>query len=415
MRILHLVHQYLPDHIGGTELYTHWLTQALSRRGHEISIFYRRSAAGSGLDHRLEGSRQIWTGWNGLLSPTRRFLATLGNDSTLVKAFKHVLEEAQPEIVHIEHLMGHPPALIQAIQDHDIPYVITLWDFWWVCANAQLLTNYDQKICSGPQLYLNCARCVLARADRSQLWPTLPAIAGALLWRNLRLRKIMNRAGRLIAPTEFVYNWYIIQGAPADRLIRIQPGLELNSPTVVRRAVETNRPIRFGYIGGLASQKGVHILLAAFNRLEGKAELWIGGDESANPAYTAHLRSQSSTTVRFLGKLSREEVWQILGQIDVLVVPSMWYETFAFVISEAFAAGVPVIASRLGPLADRVHHEVDGLLVPPGDAEALHQALRRLQDEPALLSQLQTGIGPVRTMADHVRDIESVYRAVLTG
>jgi glycosyltransferase involved in cell wall biosynthesis len=93
----------------------------------------------------------------------------------------------------------------------------------------------------------------------------------------------------------------------------------------------------------------------------------------------------------------------------------MWYETFAFVISEAFAAGVPVIASQLGPLADRVHHEIDGLLVPPGDVEALHHALHRLQSEPAFLSQLQAGINPIRTMADHVQDIELVYNEVLSG
>lgn len=72
MRILHLVHQFLPDHIGGTELYTHWLTQALSRRGHEVAIFHRASVDGTGLDCQHDGEVAIWRAWSGRLSPHGR-------------------------------------------------------------------------------------------------------------------------------------------------------------------------------------------------------------------------------------------------------------------------------------------------------------------------------------------------------
>jgi glycosyltransferase involved in cell wall biosynthesis len=154
-------------------------------------------------------------------------------------------------------------------------------------------------------------------------------------------------------------------------------------------------------------------LLEAFNKLGENTELWIGGDETAAPDYAARLHRLASTNVRFLGQLQRTEVWKILAQVDVLVVPSMWYETFAFVISEAFAAGVPVVASRLGPLADRVRDGVDGLLVSPGDVEALQKTLLRFREDPTLLSRLRSGIRPVCTIEDHVRDIESIYRAVL--
>jgi glycosyltransferase involved in cell wall biosynthesis len=145
MRILYLIHQYLPEHIGGTELYTNWLSEALSRRGHQVFIFYRRSAAGIGLESRAESEGQIWAAWAGELSPTRRFRATFG-DPALVSAFEQVLDESRPDLVHIQHLMGHPTALIEAIRRRGIPYLITLHDFWWVCANAQLLTNYSQGV-----------------------------------------------------------------------------------------------------------------------------------------------------------------------------------------------------------------------------------------------------------------------------
>jgi glycosyltransferase involved in cell wall biosynthesis len=411
MRILHLVHQYLPEHVGGTELYTEWLTEALSRRGHQVSIFHRRSAEGMGLEQRTEEERQIWTAWAGLLNPTRRFRATFG-DPPLVHAFERVLEKTQPELVHVQHLMGHPVGLLRAIQRRRIPYVITLWDFWWVCANAQLLTNYSQEVCSGPQMYLNCARCALARAGRPQFWPALPAVTGPLFWRNYLLRRIMKKASRLIAPTKFVHKWYSDHGIPDERLITIPPGLE--QPALIsRQPTHPNVPLRFAYVGGLSWQKGVHVLTEAFNRTEKGAELWIAGDENADPTYAAHLHTLASENVHFLGKLTRPEVWEMLAQVDVLVVPSLWYETFAFVVSEAFAAGVPVVASRLGPLADRVEQGVDGLLVPPGDVGALRVALRQFLEDPTLLPRLRTGIRPVNTIEEHAKEIEVVYRAVL--
>jgi glycosyltransferase involved in cell wall biosynthesis len=411
MRILHLVHQYLPEHIGGTELYTKWLTEALSRQGHQVSIFHRRSANGVGLEHRTEGRRRIWAAWAGLLSPTRRFRATFG-DPLLVRAFESVLEKIQPELVHIQHLMGHPAALVRAVQRQGIPYVITLWDFWWVCANAQLLTNYSQEVCDGPQMYLNCARCALARVGHSQFWPVVPAVIGPLFWRNYLLRRIMTGASRLIAPTKFVYKWYSAHDVPTERLITISPGLEQPAP-VSRQTTRTNVPFRFAYVGGLSWQKGVHVLIEAFNGTEKGAELWIAGDEDADPAYATHLHTLASENVHFLGKLTRAEVWEMLTQVDVLVVPSLWYETFAFVVSEAFAAGVPVVASRLGPLADRVEEGVDGLLVPPGDVEALRDTLLRFLKEPSLLPRLRAGIRPVNTIENHVKEIEAVYRAIL--
>ncbi|MEJ2560209.1 MAG: hypothetical protein P8186_29145, partial [Anaerolineae bacterium] len=71
MRILHLVHQYLPEHIGGTDLYTHWLTRALSQRGHRVTIFYRRSVEGVGLNAREEDGVRIWAAWSGLVTSNR--------------------------------------------------------------------------------------------------------------------------------------------------------------------------------------------------------------------------------------------------------------------------------------------------------------------------------------------------------
>jgi glycosyltransferase involved in cell wall biosynthesis len=157
----------------------------------------------------------------------------------------------------------------------------------------------------------------------------------------------------------------------------------------------------------------VHVLIEAFSRLQGTAELWIAGDETFDPEYTARLRAGATPNVRFLGKLSREDVWKTLASVNVVAVPSLWYETFSFIVSEAFAADVPVVASRLGPLADRVRDQVDGLLVPPGDVSAWQDALQRLVDEPDLARRLSDNVRPPMTLGEHVGQVEAVYRAVV--
>ena len=179
MRIVYLVHQYLPDYVGGTELYTQSLARGLVARGHDATVYYRRSAEGQGHDEREEGGVRVWAAWDGVVTVRRRFLATF-RSSSLEETFAHLLDTVQPDLIHVQHLMGLPPALMRAIAAQRIPYVVTLHDYWWVCANAQLLTNYDETVCEGPRAYLNCSRCALVRADAAALWPATPALAGIL-------------------------------------------------------------------------------------------------------------------------------------------------------------------------------------------------------------------------------------------
>jgi glycosyltransferase involved in cell wall biosynthesis len=194
----------------------------------------------------------------------------------------------------------------------------------------------------------------------------------------------------------------------------IPPGLEHVTVTP-RRTQGASGPVRLAYIGGLSWQKGVHVLVGAFGGIHGVAELWIAGDESFDPAYVARLHAQATPGVRFLGRLTRDQVWEMLAQVDIVAVPSLCYESFSFIVSEAFAAGVPVVASRLGPLAERVHDDVDGLLVLPGDAAAWRTTLQRLVDEPDLLDRLRASVRPPMTLDEHVDRIETLYVQLVDG
>ena len=414
MRILHVTHQYMPEYVGGVELYTRWLTHAQMQAGHEVSVFYRRGGEGTGLESRNEESVRVWAVWHGPVTPVRRLRATLWEPS-LIPLFERVLDETRPEIVHVEHLMGLPVALIDVLRRHRIPFVVTLWDFWWRCANAQLLTNDSQIVCPGPQSdYGNCARCALARAGKPGWRALSPFLAFLMAWRNHQLLRVLRAAAALIAPTAFVEDWYADHAAPRKTLRLLTPGLEHPAALPLRQRAPDGK-VRFLYVGGLSFQKGLHIVLEAFAGVRGTAELWIAGDETFDPAYVAHLRTLATSHVRFLGRLARPEVWGALVNADVVVVPSLWYETFSFLVSEGFIAGNPVLASRLGPLADRVRDGVDGLLLQPGEVAVWREAMQCLVDAPDELSRLRQNVRFPLSLTEHEAVLASLYAKVIAG
>jgi glycosyltransferase involved in cell wall biosynthesis len=256
----------------------------------------------------------------------------------------------------------------------------------------------------------------LARGGADVLRLAAPGLSPLLAVRERILRSGLERAARIIAPTEFVKTWYAAHGLRTAQIDVLPHGIE---PSAAIGAQETRRPdqaehVRFAYIGGLTWQKGVYVLIEAFNRLPPGPELWIAGDESADLAYAVDLRASAGPGVRFFGALTHAQVWDMLGQIDVVAVPSLWYETFSLIAHEAFAARRPVIASGLGALAEVVHDGVDGLLAPPGDVDAWENALRRMSDSSDLHDRLRAGIRPPLTLDEHVTKLEAIYADALS-
>jgi glycosyltransferase involved in cell wall biosynthesis len=414
MRILHIVHQYFPEHVGGTEHYCRSLALAQLQAGHEVRIFARRYGAGQRLEQKEIDGIQVHLATNGPFTPLGRFRSTL-RDPFLAACLSSTVREAKPELVHIQHLMGLPVESAAGLKTV-APLVATLHDYWWVCANAQLITDYSQKVCGGPNRWLNCARCGLARSGAGGAWPLALLVAPVFAYRAHALRRLAPAMAAWIAPTRFVGDWYVANGHPAKRMHVIGHGIEL-PPDGLQRAKAPTRgegARRFAYVGGLSPQKGIHILVDAFNELPPSTSLTIAGDETVFPEYCAELRRRARHPgIRFAGRLERTEVWQTLASVDAVVVPSLWYETASLVVQEAFAVGTPVVAAEHGALAERVQHEVDGLLVPPGDTSALRRALRRMMEENNLMEQLVAGIRPVLSIAEHAQRVERVYRDVL--
>lgn len=417
LQILHLVHQFAPDHVGGTELYTQTLAQYQADRGHSVAVFYPApgiiSSAPAGAV--MNGGIRVYRIPAGNRNRRQVFLNTF-SQKQLRNSFANVLDLEQPDLVHIQHLMGLPFSLINEIDSRHIPYVITLHDYWYGCANAQLINNVDNTTCRGPDGHFhNCGRCVLARAGLPNDYGLGFAVAPMMAYRNHRLRNILAGAYKIIAPTQFVRQTYKEMGLPTENMIHIPHGIDVPTASIgeilSKLAPRDASQLHIGFVGSLGWQKGVHILVKAVNLLPGdQVTLSIYGDLDTFPDYVAQLRQTARHPgIHFAGRVSRDSLWQKLASCDVVVLPTLWYEVSPLTIQEVFAVNVPIIASRIGAMAEKIRDGIDGLLVEPGDVNALHSALAQLLEDPDLLARLKSGIRPVYTMQEQVIAVEAIY------
>jgi glycosyltransferase involved in cell wall biosynthesis len=202
-------------------------------------------------------------------------------------------------------------------------------------------------------------------------------------WRTATLR----RARRLLTPSAFlrdiVVGWGIhpsrvtVLPNPAPPVPAMRPRDEL------RRSLGVDGPL-LAFAGRLTAAKALDVAFAAVEQVDGVTLLVVGDGEQRG-----ELERRAGPRVRFLGPLPRERVLEVLAAADAVLLSSSW-ENFPHVLVESLAAGTPVIATRVGGVPEIVEDGVNGLLVPPNDADALAAAIRCFFGDDELRARLQS-------------------------
>jgi glycosyltransferase involved in cell wall biosynthesis len=238
----------------------------------------------------------------------------------------------------------------------------------------------------------------------------------ALEERRRYLQEMFGAADLVISNSRFLREMLTAHGLHNPRFQQLRQGIDTER-WVGDGEKEPSPYLRVGYIGQIARHKGVDLLVRAFRRLRAEGpppRLLLYGNAEQFPAFTRHLRRlmDGDGRITFAGTFPNERVLEVHSGLDVLVVPSVWYENSPNVILEAFAAGTPVVASDRGGLAELVQHGVNGLLFRMGDAEDLARQLQRIVDRPGLLESLREGIPPVKTVQEEMAEWVQVYRSM---
>jgi len=427
MRLM-LVHQgYPPEALGGSEIYTESLARRLAR-DHQVTVLYRSADPARG-DYEITESSRDWVRTLSLNTPRWSEAGfTAYRDPRAASAVSAVIEAARPDVVHVGHLNGLSTGVVFEARRLGAAVVLTLHDFGTLCALGQLV-NLDLEVCPGPTPR-RCLGCVGGQAALPV--PRLSAAARAIPWaqplarkvarlggagearvdrRLQEMREVLRQADMLIAPSRFMRDRMESLGVGG---IRVLPLGHDPVPPTPRRSDPDGR-LRIGLIGSLVPSKGVHVLARAFRDLaDPRMSLRLHGAFApyhGDTGYEARLRAILGPVAddALRGPFPRARLGEVLAELDVVVVPSIWEENAPLVVQEAFLARVPVVVSGHGGLAEAARHEVDGLHFRPGDPADLARALRRLADDPALRARLAAQAPAVPTMDEHVRGLLALY------
>lgn len=389
-RILVVAHNHPDLHPGGTEIFAHDLFGAYKRAGAEALFLgatnriHRKPHPGTSFQAIGDAEDEILL-WSGHFD--RFFLNQIDLYGTIPDLIS-LLEDFRPDVVHIHHLLligAEFPFLVRRILPH-ARIVMTLHDYYPICAHDGLLMKPDRK-----------SPCAAFKPGRlCDCLPDIPSDRYRL--REQHLKTMFQAIDRFIAPSAFLKERYVAWGLAADRIEVIHNGRPAATPVPHRPAADGKRVV-FGYFGNLNPWKGATVLLKAAKLLIDAGvdfELRIhGGAPFQSDDFVAEFESLAKAVeplVMCAGPYQREELPALMGNIDWIVMPSIWWENAPLVIQEAQIHRRPVITSGIGGMAEAVRDGIDGLHVPPGDAAQLARTMLRAIEDPDLWRRLVAGI-----------------------
>jgi len=430
MKII-IVSTFENDRHGGGEVYSKLLAQELAKN-HQV-LLVSRNRDETRADYEL--IQETYAGLD-IVRIIRNRLPPNGelHDPVLFQRFGDIVESFGPDIVHFNTLNGYCASLVQIPHSRSIPSVFTVQDFWWECSQINRFKKNGTLCVEGPLNGLNCVRCAAPTQSAPVTWPKrlldfairmkhrllgryYPALVDGhrmaqYVYRDYFMRTCAQQVDVFVVPSTFVYRQFSQWGIPNEKMIISGWGIDVS---LIANASKTPSPmLRFGFIGRIEPYKGIETLLQAFSMLNNsKAKLYVYG-ESSHRDYETTLRSTfTRNNIHFKGAFANSQVGEVLSEIDVLVIPSLCYETYSVVVREAFAAGTPVIASQIGALAEAIRHGVDGFLCEPGNPDELRERMHQFVEDPTLLQRMRENIGPVKTMKQHATEIEQIYCSLL--
>ena len=323
----------------------------LQGRGHQVELFSRRNDELAHTGRIAAAVQAVWSA------------RTVADLTHRITAFK-------PDLIHAHNTFPLiSPSLYAAAARAGIPVVQTLHNFRLLCPQAMFLR--DGRICEDCLGKLPW-RGVVHRCYRGSVAQT--AVVASMLGIHRAMGTYRDQVTRYIAQTEFSWRKFIEGGLPADR-ISIKPNF-----VDVPAGMEGERSGGL-FVGRLSGEKGIQVLLGALDSVQGSAIDVVGvGPEEA--------RLRGHYGVRLHGWMESARVLERMRAAAFLVAPSIWYEGFPRVIVEAFACALPVIASRLGSIAEIIRDGETGLLFEPGDAVDLARKMAWAEANPAAMREL---------------------------
>jgi glycosyltransferase involved in cell wall biosynthesis len=360
MKILFIHNAYQQS--GGEDVVAATEARLLAERGHSV-VWYRRDndellrpSAPRGLQL---GLKTIWA-------------------SDSYRALMQILRDETPDVAHFHNTFPLiSPAAYYACAKARVPVVQTLHNYRFLCPAAKLYRNgHICESCVGREIPWTS---VVDSCYRNSVLAT--AAVAAMLTAHRFLNSWERKIDAYIALSEFARQKFIQGGLPARRIC-VKPNCVHPDPGI--KAGPGDYAL---FVGRLSPEKGIRVLLDAWKQLPDSVTLLIAGEGPMSEQVKGHAEALGPR-IKFIGAVAHERIRDLIHSARFLVFPSTWYEVFPLTIIEAFACGVPVIASRLGSMADTIAHGKTGLHFSAGNPDELAERCLWAWNHPNEMQQM---------------------------
>jgi glycosyltransferase involved in cell wall biosynthesis len=383
VKILYLVHQFYPRFSSGTERFVLNLASSLQRDGHSAEVLTYDLFNTEPFHSRDQLSVRKYTYKNIPVAAVRHRkmpidVHTSCEDPEIYRfALTFLRENKDCDLLHCAHPM-RLTSVLRAARELKLPYIVTLTDFWLMCPKIFLQTTTG-GLCAGPEGGQICSR----------LCPEVDSIF--VRGRLEHAKEILLSAKAVISPSRFLAAIFKKEFSGL-RVSVIGHGLDSTSLKLNTRIYRNGDAVVFAYTGGFAPHKGVHLLLDAFRNVPAEnARLKLYGGISHEMDYGQKLFkiAEGDHRIEFCGTYKPADVGEILQSIDVLVVPSLVYESYSLSLHEALACNIPVIASNIGAAFEEISDSRDGFTFQAGDACDLKNKMEFIARNPQILNEIK--------------------------
>jgi glycosyltransferase involved in cell wall biosynthesis len=439
MKVLQVLNHFLPQQTAGTEVFTWALSKQLQQRSVDVQVLIPHYGQAADADY-------VYDGLN-----VHQYTEPSVVDRSLIMGFRApdgfphfiaYLQAIKPDIVHFHELAGSNGITLQHVQaakGSGAKVIMTFHLAGYSCKTGTLVYK-GKALCDGVIDLKKCSICYLYKRGYASAAPYLTGISNHLHQLSIDTSKFNSKittalgtvsimgklrsdlhilvasCDRVVTITKWYQQILLKNGIDNKKISYIQQGLPFKANTVLEKKIVTNRPLHLIFLGRINKFKGLHLLISALEGVDPSlVSLSVFGN-SDDSAYETDLiaKSHKMNNIFWNGKLKQEEVVSTLKKYDMLCLCSTFSEMSPLVIQEAFAAGIPVLASNVYGNAEQIQHNHNGLLFQFNNVADLRSQILRCIEEPSLLKNMSKNIKSPRTFEEVGEEYYQLYKSLLS-
>lgn len=413
MKILLGIHQFFPNFYTGTERYVLNLAKQFQRMGNYVKVltydFKEQEGFRHGCSKEVLRKEYFYEGVpvvairHKKLPDNIHFVLDL-LDKDIYGEARDIFEKNNFDIYHFAHPIRIAP-VVKAASDLGVKTVFMVTDYWLMCPLGIMLRS-DNTLCDSPYHGRNCLGYCFTEVGEGQMQKR---ISGA--------QKLLKYCDCLLSPSRFLIDLFNHIGfIPADRFILSRHGFDYAK----KKRYSFREPgelIRFGYIGTIQYHKGVHIMVEGFKKTSNQnIRLQVWGECFHEVEYLEGVKkmAEGDNRIEFKGAYNFNDMEAVLENVDVVIVPSIWYENAPLTIMTSLAYGIPVITSNIGGMKEAIQDGKDGMTFEVGNSADLSNKIDLIALNPGIISEFKKNIQyPIR-LEEEAFNTELVYRQLLS-